>query len=481
MAEQMADLTAMTAPLLADGVARHQAGDLAGAARRYRAVLAIDPAHTDALHLGGVAERHVGAPLAGLALIDRAARRRPGDPNIAQNRANARAQIVNLAIEAYRGEDFAALADATAALVASGAAADDPALGTELAALLNNAAYALNERADSAQGRRCIELAWRLKQSPQIHTLLLILRLAQQDYRAGWAPGLWASVARGAADWNGGEHPGRLVVTNRNGAGDLFQFMRFIPHARRRVGRLTLLLRREMATLVQGSPVLEGVEIRSDDPGEPGSVYCEVFSLPAAMGLDERHVPVDGPYIIPPADRVARWRRAIRQDDRPHIGVAWSHWAADDPRSPGYGFFHDLMLRHPDAVFVGIHASFGKHDLRGADFPENFRFFGPTDLPTTACILGSLDLMIAPCGGMAHLSGAMGLEVWAALRRHCDWRWRFYDGGYHWYPRTRLFHQPTEGDWPGLQARIDDALGAFLARPRPAPDCPVAPAPRPVE
>jgi tetratricopeptide (TPR) repeat protein len=53
-------------------VARHQAGDLAAAAPLYRAVLAFDPAHADALHMLGALQLQRGDWVEALALFDRA-------------------------------------------------------------------------------------------------------------------------------------------------------------------------------------------------------------------------------------------------------------------------------------------------------------------------------------------------------------------------------------------------------------------------
>ena len=50
-----------------------------------------------------------------------------------------------------------------------------------------------------------------------------------------------------------------------------------------------------------------------------------------------------------------------------------------------------------------------------------------------------------------------------ALRR-ADWRWLLEREDSPWYPSMRLFRQQRLGDWPGVFARIADALRQFVAR-----------------
>ncbi|MDZ5649161.1 tetratricopeptide repeat protein [Nitrospirillum sp. BR 11828] len=74
-----------TAGLLAQAMDRHRAGDLAGAEALYRRVLAIDPAHPDALNLCGVACHQQGRSVEGRALVERALAVRPDDQGTLEN------------------------------------------------------------------------------------------------------------------------------------------------------------------------------------------------------------------------------------------------------------------------------------------------------------------------------------------------------------------------------------------------------------
>ncbi|MDD9878298.1 MAG: LysR substrate-binding domain-containing protein [Magnetovibrio sp.] len=64
--------TATAPPGFSDGLAKHQAGDLAAAAAAYRRVLDDHPDHADSWHLLGVATMQQGDPAAGAGLIETA-------------------------------------------------------------------------------------------------------------------------------------------------------------------------------------------------------------------------------------------------------------------------------------------------------------------------------------------------------------------------------------------------------------------------
>jgi hypothetical protein len=63
----------------------------------------------------------------------------------------------------------------------------------------------------------------------------------------------------------------------------------------------------------------------------------------------------------------------------------------------------------------------------------------------------------------AHVAGALGVPVWLALSRVCDWRWMQEREDTPWYPTMRLFRQRHQGDWDELFARMADPLRPLAA------------------
>ena len=86
-----------------------------------------------------------------------------------------------------------------------------------------------------------------------------------------------------------------------------------------------------------------------------------------------------------------------------------------------------------------------------------------TDYAETAAAVANLDLVIAVDTSVVHLAGALGRPVWALIPFTPDWRWLLDRDDSPWYPTLRLFRQPTPGDWPGVIARVTEAL-AKIAR-----------------
>ena len=72
----------------------------------------------------------------------------------------------------------------------------------------------------------------------------------------------------------------------------------------------------------------------------------------------------------------------------------------------------------------------------------------------------NLDLIVTPCNSIAHLAGALGRPTFVALMHVPEWRWLLNRDDSPWYPATRLFRQSSAGDWPGVFARIADAVRA---------------------
>jgi hypothetical protein len=59
---------------------------------------------------------------------------------------------------------------------------------------------------------------------------------------------------------------------------------------------------------------------------------------------------------------------------------------------------------------------------------------------------------------VAHLAGAMGLDVRLLLPFEPDWRWLLDRADSPWYPTLRLFRQPEPGDWATPLAELEASL-----------------------
>lgn len=449
----------LIADVLKQAIVFHNDGDLIRAQRLYRLVLCLEPGNFDAIHLLGVAARRSEDPLYAVRCIAWALRLAPGNVGACQNLRNALQQALVQASEAYRTERPRDLCDIARKLVGLDQV-EWVELAENLGRMLNNVANtALYRDGDVELASACTELAASFNQHPALLNFRMLVRLYRQDYDAAWNREDWRIIAARTGQWDGEFYSGTLILLNNNGMGDFLQFMRFIPLVRKRVGKVVIVLRGTLKSLVRHSFLLDGISVVDSDPCIPNSVYCDLFSLGFVLELKRRDIAFPTPYVSPPADLLTDWRRVLRRDRRMHVAIHWSSWGIPDARAVPFEFFGRLIAA-VDAVFIGLHASFSSEEMRGTEFPENFRFLGMSDLSTTVCVLGAVDLVIAPDGGIAHLACALGIETWVLTTRNCDWRWRVEGETSDWYSNARLFRQPEQGDWDSVFRIVADRLQA---------------------
>jgi Flp pilus assembly protein TadD len=72
----------------------------------------------------------------------------------------------------------------------------------------------------------------------------------------------------------------------------------------------------------------------------------------------------------------------------------------------------------------------------------------------TAAILKHLDLLVTSDSAVAHLAGALGVQVWLVLGKAPDWRWQLGREDSPWYPTMRLFRQRKHGEWRDVFERL---------------------------
>ena len=278
-----------------------------------------------------------------------------------------------------------------------------------------------------------------------------------------------------APKWNGMRLPrGRIMIIADQGYGDVLQFARYIPMVAERCNEAVLVCDGALAPLLRALP---GLALFSNDwkrlPAH--TAWCRTSSLPSIFETRVESIPQPGPYIHPPADRVAHWRDRLNDamgDGRLRVGLVWAGRPThgnDRRRSIRFDFLRPL-LEVSGVRFVLLQKPIPERDqARIGEFPSLWS--GPdalTDFGETAALIANLDLVISVDSAVSHLTGAMGKPVWILLPWLADWRWLKATDRSPWYPTARLFRQASAGDWSVPIARIAADLqahsGSHLAR-----------------
>ena len=311
---------------------------------------------------------------------------------------------------------------------------------------------------------------------PEAHFDLALVYLSQQRFAEGWREFPWRLKCKGIPCrdipgplWQGEDLRGStLLVYAEEGFGDMFQMLRYVEPARRRVGRVLLEVHAPLLPLMRSSGYSD--VIAAGTPLPAFDLRCPILNLPSAFATNLENMPRDVPYLhADPGSRRAMERQAARYAGF-KVGIAWQGsrgYAFDRERSIPLRHFAPLAIEGVQLLSLQkndgveqlaevanqftVHNLAHKLDLQGGAFMD------------TAAVMKNLDLVITSDTAIAHLAGALGVPVWVALNKAPDWRWFLKREDSPWYPTMRLFRQATPGDWPGVFSRIAAEL-AQLSR-----------------
>lgn len=158
---------------------------------------------------------------------------------------------------------------------------------------------------------------------------------------------------------------------------------------------------------------------------------------------------------------VERLSRAIGDDGRLKVGVAWSARDGDRDGALGRAPFEPLFDVN-GVAWTSLQTGDAAVDLEG--LPVTDLAGQLTDLAETAAAILNLDLVICGDGALAHLAGALGRPAWIMLPFAPDWRWLLDRTDSPWYPSLRLIRQPAPGAWEPVVAEVAQALGRLADR-----------------
>jgi hypothetical protein len=254
--------------------------------------------------------------------------------------------------------------------------------------------------------------------------------------------------------WRGEELRGQSVLVRcYHGLGDTIQFIRFMPALRAIAREVTVWCQPALLPLIaHADGVDRAVPLHDGVPDVEFDVDIEIMEVPHAIRVDRNQVAFRRPYLsLPPS--TARFQRS--GSGRAAVGLVWEVGAWDKRREIPAAELRRLSVSEIDL-----------YSLQLGPGAAMARTIGAQDISTTdICLLGQrmaqLDLVICVDTMIAHLAGALGLELWILLHADCDWRWPASGDRSIWYSTARLFRQRRPGDWRPV---IEEVLKAFSQR-----------------
>lgn len=246
-----------------------------------------------------------------------------------------------------------------------------------------------------------------------------------------------------------------LIVTGEQGAGDMIQYVRFIPRMQTLAKRVTLIVRHEaLAPLLQHS--FPGVAVQFIDAGTPLSeqadlvpdadAHVPIMSTVARLGLSEKQVQC-GRYLNAPS--LARDGDQYRQ-----IGLCWAGSATHKRDATRSIPFEQLasLLTLPGVRWVNLTLN-----ERGRVSDPRITSIHPVHCETyltTAGVYQALDGVITVDSSPLHLAGALGIPTLGLIGAAPDFRWGLHIETTPWYAGLRLLRQTRGGDWSGVVADV---------------------------
>jgi hypothetical protein len=251
---------------------------------------------------------------------------------------------------------------------------------------------------------------------------------------------------------------GRTVLVHADGGqGDTLQFARYLPLVAAQGGRVILECQKSLRRLLEALPCVAQV-VGEGEPLPAHDCHVPLLSLPLVLGTQLTTIPAEVPYVSA-TTRSGRMPILPSQDGL-RVGVVWGGESPSAHQRPlslealapllaaeGISWY-SLQLGEQACQLIQVPAAAGVRNL------------GPLirDIVDAAALVSQLDLLITVDAAIAHLAGALGLNVWVLLPYAPGWCWCSPDGGSKWYPTARLFRQPRPGDWDGVVEAVRGAL-----------------------
>jgi hypothetical protein len=275
-------------------------------------------------------------------------------------------------------------------------------------------------------------------------------------------------------EWDG-KKCGTLLVVPEQGNGDLIQFARFLPLARKRCRKLIVMCFAPLVRLfsnagfadevIEFNPGDEFVEAEDGSSGEvPYDRFVRIMSIPTLLGID-RIRPAQ--YLKSDPTLVDEWANKS-STKKTKVGLCWRGGkkktedgaAIDMRRSVSIEVVRPLLSTE-GVEFYSLQKDAEESDERLVDLMDESK-----DFADTAALISNLDLVITVDTAVAHVAAAMGKPTWVLNRLDSCWRWGHVRNDTIWYKNVRLFRQKNMMDWTPVIEQVQCELKKLVDRKR---------------
>ena len=246
-----------------------------------------------------------------------------------------------------------------------------------------------------------------------------------------------------------------IVVLWERGLGDNIMFARYLPVITARWdARVVFFIPPGLPEALAAMP---GVEVVTEDAGLKAvraDYWVRIMSLAYCLRTTKATIPPPVP-LAHDDELLAKWRWFRGMGSQPH---------GDDPFRVGLCWAGALKKRHPRLRFYGLQQDIREGDRDAAavlDIEHIGEQFG--NFRDTAHAMKCLDLVITCDTSIAHMAGTVGVPTWVLLTTFRT-PWVYGETKSAWYPSMTCFRQDTDGDWPGVVARLTGELETLMSR-----------------
>jgi hypothetical protein len=235
----------------------------------------------------------------------------------------------------------------------------------------------------------------------------------------------------------------RIAIYAEQGLGDVIQFIRYARMLQADGAAVFCVIQPQLVPLVEHS--FEGVQCLTPQRQFQVDYHVALLDLSMRYGTTLENIPASGPYLRVHQDKRDHWRDRIVTGESMRVGLAWS-----GSQTQVNNVNRAMRLSHlsPITEMEGVQCfSLQKTDVGALTdvVPTAGSLIDLTadwhDFTDSAAMLQNLDLVVTVDTAVAHLAGALGIEVWVLLPPNADWRWLLDRDDSPWYPTMRLFRR----------------------------------------